>query len=157
MSEFQHLSSQFPPHFAKPWLSFSFAVRQTILQQLQDIITLLDPETDLKDFQFRTLDFEQTVEEILAEELKKIKNEQNLVELSDNHHSSYEQVNPMNQENSFDKLQLTDAEYQQLKQEIIEYLQEQIDGYMNYLRNEWLNEAVEEQLNQRLAKKEDVN
>lgn len=56
----------FSHQFSKRWLATPTPVKHAIIQELDDIITLLSPDTDLDDYQFSVPNLHDKVEELLA-------------------------------------------------------------------------------------------
>ena len=56
----------FSHQFSKRWLATPTPVKHAIIQELDDIITLLSPDTDLDEYQFSVPNLHDKVEELLA-------------------------------------------------------------------------------------------
>lgn len=56
----------FSHQFSKRWLATPTPVKHAIIQELDDIVTLLYPDTDLDGYQFSVLNLHDKVEELLA-------------------------------------------------------------------------------------------
>ena len=56
----------FSHQFSKRWLATPTPVKHAIIQELDDIVTLLYPDTDLDDYQFSVPNLHDKVEELLA-------------------------------------------------------------------------------------------
>lgn len=56
----------FSHQFSKRWLATPTPVKHAIIQELDDIVTLLSPDTDLDDYQFSVPNLHDKVEELLA-------------------------------------------------------------------------------------------
>ena len=56
----------FSHQFSKRWLATPTPVKQAIIQELDDIVTLLYPDTDLDEYQFSVPNLHDKVEELLA-------------------------------------------------------------------------------------------
>ena len=56
----------FSHQFSKRWLATPAPVKHAIIQELDDIVTLLYPDTDLDDYQFSVPNLHDKVEELLA-------------------------------------------------------------------------------------------
>lgn len=56
----------FSHQFSKRWLATSTPVKHAIIQELDDIVTLLYPDTDLNGYQFSVPNLHDKVEELLA-------------------------------------------------------------------------------------------
>lgn len=56
----------FSHQFSKRWLATPTPVKQAIIQELDDIVTLLHPDTDLDGYQFSVPNLHDKVEELLA-------------------------------------------------------------------------------------------
>lgn len=56
----------FSHQFSKRWLATPTPVKHAIIQELNDIVTLLSPDTDLDDYQFSVPNLHDKVEELLA-------------------------------------------------------------------------------------------
>ncbi|WP_227430243.1 hypothetical protein [Psychrobacter sp. I-STPA6b] len=63
MSEYK-----FSHQFSQRWLTAPQQVKQAIVQELEDIITLLDNETDLNSFQFRQPDLNAHIQHLYQQE-----------------------------------------------------------------------------------------
>lgn len=81
----------FSHQFSQRWLATSPPIKQTIIQELDDIVTLLQPETDLDSYRFSVPNLHDKVEQlmaieairqekILAEERKREREEQERLE-----------------------------------------------------------------------------
>ena len=57
----------FSHQFSKHWQQAPEAVRRAIVQELEDIVTLLNPDTELATFNFRHADLNDEIEQIYAE------------------------------------------------------------------------------------------
>ena len=57
----------FSHQFSKHWQQAPDAVRRAIVQELEDIVTLLNPDTELATFNFRHADLNDEIEQIYAE------------------------------------------------------------------------------------------
>ena len=58
----------FSHQFSKRWLATPTPVKHAIIQELDDIVTLLQPDTDLDNYQFSVPNLHDKVEELLAVE-----------------------------------------------------------------------------------------
>ena len=56
----------FSHQFSKRWLATPTPVKHAIIQELDDIVTLLSPDTDLDEYQFSVPNLHDKVEELLA-------------------------------------------------------------------------------------------
>ena len=56
----------FSHQFSKRWLATPTPVKHAIIQELDDIVTLLHPDTDLNEYQFSVPNLHDKVEELLA-------------------------------------------------------------------------------------------
>ena len=56
----------FSHQFSKRWLATPTPVKHAIIQELDDIVTLLYPDTDLDEYQFSVPNLHDKVEELLA-------------------------------------------------------------------------------------------
>ena len=56
----------FSHQFSKRWLATPTPVKHAIIQELDDIVTLLQPDTDLEQYQFSVPNLHDKVEELLA-------------------------------------------------------------------------------------------
>ena len=58
----------FSPQFSQRWLATPPAVKHTIMQELGDIITLLQPETELENYHFTVDSLHDSVEDLMQQE-----------------------------------------------------------------------------------------
>lgn len=58
----------FSPQFSQRWYATATPIKQTIINELDDIYQVLQSETDLDNFQFRVANLHDKVEEIIAEQ-----------------------------------------------------------------------------------------
>ena len=56
----------FSHQFSKRWLATPTPVKHAIIQELDDIVTLLYPDTDLDEYEFSVPNLHDKVEELLA-------------------------------------------------------------------------------------------
>ena len=56
----------FSHQFSKRWLATPAPVKHAIIQELDDIVTLLYPDTDLDEYEFSVPNLHDKVEELLA-------------------------------------------------------------------------------------------
>lgn len=56
----------FSHQFSQRWLATSPPIKQTIIQELDDIVTLLQPETDLDSYRFSVPNLHDKVEQLMA-------------------------------------------------------------------------------------------
>lgn len=56
----------FSHQFSKRWLATPAPVKHAIIQELDDIVTLLQPDTDLEQYQFSVPNLHEKIEELLA-------------------------------------------------------------------------------------------
>lgn len=61
----------FSPQFSQRWLTTPHAVKQTIMQELGDIITLLQPETPLEGYRFSVDNLHDSIEDLMQQEAQR--------------------------------------------------------------------------------------
>lgn len=65
-------SFAFSHQFSQRWLATPAPVKQTIIQELDDIVTLLQPDTDLERYQFSTPNLHTHIEDLIAIEHQRL-------------------------------------------------------------------------------------
>lgn len=68
------MTISFSYQFPQRWLKTPPAVKQTIINQLQDIITFLHPDTDIDTFQFQVDNLDKTIDTLMNTDDKPIQN-----------------------------------------------------------------------------------
>ncbi len=126
--------------FSQRWLNIPAEVKRSIIQELEDIICLLQEETDLNTFRFRSeLNNSETKEPIVSTKVSEPTNTQAIIT-----------------DNVSEKSHTSDKQYQQIKQEIIHSLQQVLDDYLKATKEDllvWLQDEVDKQLKEHLDNK----
>lgn len=133
--------------FSQRWLNIPAEVKRSIIQELEDIICLLQEETDLNTFRFRSeLNNSDTREPIASTKVSKPYQQQSLIDTQED----------INIDNVSEKSHISDKQYQQIKQEIVHSLQQVLDDYLKATKEDllvWLQDEVDKQLKEQLDNK----
>ncbi len=168
----------FSPQFSQRWLATSDSIKTAIINELDDIHTLLQRDTDIDTFQFRVNNLHDEVETIIVKErqaeAERIAKEQALQRLEQERLERERQAKLEQERREQEALQkqiearleaeclekellAKQARIDNVKQDIIDSLSKKLDDYfdekMDALRQEmqaWLTAEVDKQLQEKL-------
>ena len=168
----------FSPQFSQRWLATSDSIKTAIINELDDIHTLLQRDTDIDTFQFRVNNLHDEVETIIVKErqaeAERIAKEQALQRLEQERLERERQAKLEQERREQEALQkqiearleaeclekellAKQARIDNVKQDIIDSLSKKLDDYfdekMDALRQEmqaWLTAEVNKQLQEKL-------
>ena len=168
----------FSPQFSQRWLATSDSIKTAIINELDDIHTLLQRDTDIDTFQFRVNNLHDEVETIIVKErqaeAERIAKEQALQRLEQERLERERQAKLEQERREQEALQkqiearleaerlekellAKQAHIDNVKQDIIDSLSKKLDDYfdekMDALRQEmqaWLTAEVDKQLQEKL-------
>ena len=144
----------FSHQFSKRWLATPTPVKHAIIQELDDIVTLLYPDTDLDEYQFSVPNLHDKVEELLAierdhqEKLQAQARERELEE------QRLEQERLAQQQLEQERLEIERLEKERLEQQRLE--QQRLEQAQLTQENEQERQAQEERLQRERQAQDDA-
>lgn len=168
--------SIFSHQFGPRWLNTPTAVKQTIINELHDIITLLHVDTDLHSFRFQVDNLSETIDYLMSNEpnmtspqtpssevipekpkndnllAKQQEHEARLIkQLTEQAKLSEPLVHKQSVKPNFSPMENPfNHDIQHIKQQIIDDIKHQVNIDIKESLLSWLNDEVEKQVNEKL-------